>query len=538
MENLEIIILLLTLTTFLAVISAKTRFPFPILLILVGVAAGTIPWVPTIILKPDIVFLIFLPPLLYYSAWGLPWPDFKANLRPITLAGVGLVFFTTCLVAWAAHEYVPGLGWAEAFVLGAIISPPDAVAAAAATKGLGLHRRIVTILEGESLINDASGLVAYKYAIAAVITGAFSLWQASLQFVWVATAGVLVGLVLGYMMAWIHKNLVHGPQEEVTLSFLTAYFAYLIAENLHVSGVLAVVACGLYMSFRSSEIYTFQARLQGRAVWDTVNFILNSIVFILIGLQLKTILANLSSQYALGDLVIYGLIVSGATIFARFLWVYPAAYLPRLSKRTRTREYFQHSNVIIFCWAGMRGVVSMAAAFALPLTMNNGQPFPNRDLILFITFAVVFVTLVVQGLTLPWLIKLLKLQPHSILAEEAKIRLQVAYSSVAHIEENLSFGVISEQVLSQIKTKYEIRINHLQARQAPVSQVEDPTAKPLEDAAAIFEQFMDIQVELIRVERQFLRDLQLAGSVESEIIRDLERELDLEEARLTGHERQ
>jgi monovalent cation/hydrogen antiporter len=535
MENLEIIIVLLTLTTFLAVISDKTRLPFPILLISVGVAAGAVPWIPPIVLKPEIVFLIFLPPLLYYSAWGLPWRDFQANLRPITLAGVGLVFFTTAIVAWAAHTYVPGLGWPEAFVLGAIVSPPDAVAAASATKGLGLHRRIVTILEGESLINDASGLIAYKYAIAVVLTGTFSLWQAGLQFLWVASAGVAVGLGLGYVMAWIHKNFVEGPQEETTLSFLTAYFAYLIAENLHVSGVLAVVACGLYMSFRSQEVFTTQSRLQSRSVWDTINFILNSVVFILIGLQLRSILTSLGNSYSAGELWWYGLVVSLATIAARFVWVYPTAYLPRLFKGVRQREYFRHANVVVFCWAGMRGVVSMAAAFALPLTVSSGQPFPHRDLILFLTFCVIFFTLVAQGLTLPWLIKLLGIQPHTSHEEEAKVRLELAYGSIAHIEDNLSYGVMSQPVLDQLKHKYEIKVNRLRALQNPALTNPDAPKAEGPDPIEIFNQFIAVQVEMIRVEREMLHHLRRQRQADEEVIRKLEGELDMEEARLSPH---
>jgi CPA1 family monovalent cation:H+ antiporter len=487
------------------------------------------------VLKPEIVFLIFLPPLLYYSAWGVPWRDFRANLRPITLAGVGLVFFTTVLVAWAAQACVPGLGWPEAFVLGAIVSPPDAVAAAAATKGLGLHRRIVTVLEGESLINDASGLIAYKYAIAAVLTGSFSLWQAGLQFLWVASAGVAVGLGLGYLMAWIHKNFVEGPQEETTLSLLTAYFAYLIAENLHVSGVLAVVACGLYMSFRAQEVFTTQARLQGRSVWDTINFILNSVVFILIGLQLRSILTSLESSYSASELWWYGLLVSVATIVARVIWVYPAAYLPRLSKRVREREYFRHANVVVFCWAGMRGVVSMAAAFALPLTVSSGQPFPNRDLILFLTFCVIFFTLVAQGLTLPWLIKLLGIKPHTGHEEEADVRLKLAYASIAHIEDNLSYGVMSQPVLDQLKHKYELKINQLRALQNPApTNPNDPEAVG-PDPIAVFNQFIAVQVEMICVEREFLLQLRRQRQGDEEVIRRLEAELDIEEARLSPH---
>jgi monovalent cation/hydrogen antiporter len=529
MQNIEIIIILLTITSFLAVIADKTRFPFPILLILVGVLFSQVPWIPPITLAPELVFFIFLPPLLHFSAWDVPWADFKANLRPIGLAGVGLVFFTTALVAWAAHQWVPGLGWPEAFVLGAIVSPPDAVAAAAATQGLGLHKRIRVILEGESLVNDASGLIAYKYAVAAVVTGAFSLWQATGQFLVVAGGGVAIGLCLGYLLAWVHRNWTEEPKVEVVLSLLTPYFAYLIAENLHVSGVLAVVTNGLFLAMRAPQIYSSQSRLQGRAVWETVNFILNSLVFLLIGLQLKHIVTDLDTTYPLGQLWVYGLVVSLATIFVRFLWVYPAAYLPRLlSRRIREREYFRHANVVIFSWAGMRGVVSMAAAFALPLTIVGGQAFPNRALITFLTFCVVLITLVLQGLTLPWLIKLLGVKPYSSAEEELTARLALINSSIIYIEENLSYGRMSEQVLGQIKNKYEIKINRLRALHSQA--VPDGPESPIE----VFNQFVQVQVELLAVERGFLQTMRKNREADEGVLRQLEHELDLEEARLTA----
>ncbi|MCU0450308.1 MAG: Na+/H+ antiporter [Bernardetiaceae bacterium] len=527
MQNLEIIIVLLTITTFLAVVADKTRFPFPILLILVGMLFSQVPWIPQISLAPELVFFIFLPPLLHFSAWGVPWADFKANLRPIGLAGVGLVFFTTALVAWAAHQWVPGLGWPEAFVLGAIVSPPDAVAAAAATEGLGLHKRIRVILEGESLVNDASGLIAYKYAVAAVVTGAFSLWQATGQFLVVASGGVAIGLSLGYLVAWVYRNWTEEPKVETVLSFLTPYFAYLIAENLHVSGVLAVVSCGLFLAVKAPQTNSALSRLQGRAVWETVNFILNSLVFLLIGLQLKHIVADLDTTYSLSQLWGYGLLVSLATIVVRFLWVYPAAYLPRLlSRRIREREYFRHGNVVVFGWAGMRGVVSMAAAFALPLTIVGGQAFPNRALITFLTFCVVFVTLTLQGLTLPWLIKLLRLEPYSSAKEEVQARLALITSSINYIEENLSYGRMSDQVLGQLKTKYEIKINRLRAIHN--QEVPDGLNSPID----VFNQFVQMQVELLEVERGFLRDMRKARQIDEEVMRKLEHELDLEEARL------
>jgi CPA1 family monovalent cation:H+ antiporter len=526
MENLELIIILLTFVTFLAILADKIKFPFPIMLVLVGVVLGLIPGLPTIELKPEIVFLVFLPPLLYASAWGTSWHEFKANLRPITLAAVGLVLFTTCLVAWAAHYLIPGLGWPEAFVLGAIVSPPDALAATTVTKGLGLHQRIIAILEGESLVNDASGLIAYKYAIVAVATGNFILWEAGIQFFLVAGGGILVGLFVGYIMYLVHKYITCDPIIETVLTFLTSFGSYLLAESIHVSGVLAVVTTGLYLSYRASELFSNLTRIQALAVWETIVFILNGVIFILLGLQLRHVLEQIES-YSFNQLLIYGVILSIVVIVVRFIWVFPAAYLPRmLSKKIREREYFSYKSVIIFGWSGMRGVVSMAAALALPFTINGNQPFPSRDLIIFLTFCVIIITLVFQGLTLPLLIKWLKLPKFSVAAEEYEVRLKLASASIVHIEENISYGSVSDNVLAQIKNKYEIKINRLQKTDLAVNE------NGVHTGQEIFNQFNQLQFQLISVERQIIAQMHKDGSTSEEVLRKIEHELDLEEARL------
>lgn len=526
MENIELIILLLTFVTFLAVVSNKLKFPFPIMLVLVGVVVGLIPGLPLIELKPEMVFLIFLPPLLYSSAWSTSWHDFKANLRPITLAAIGLVLFTTCLVAWAAHCLIPNFGWPEAFILGAIISPPDALAATTVTKGLGLHRRTISILEGESLLNDASGLIAYKYAIVAAATGNFVLWQAGVQFLWVAAAGVAIGLAVGYIMYLVHKYITNDPIIETVLTFLTPFSSYLLAEHFHVSGVLAVVTTGLYLSFRSSELFSNLTRIQAFAVWETVVFILNGVIFILLGLQLRHVLDGIR-QHSFTEILGYGALLSLVVIVVRFMWVFPAAYIPRLlSKRIRETEYFSYKNVIVFGWAGMRGVVSMAAALALPLTLENGHEFPGRDLIIFLTFCVIFSTLVFQGLSLPWLIKLLKLPKFSVAAEEYELRLKLASASIVHIEENISYDAVSDSVLAQIKNKYELKINRLQKTDLPYTET------GIISGEEIFNQFNHLQFQLIKVERELIEKMHKEGQANEEVLRKIEYELDLEEARL------
>lgn len=522
MENFATVIILLAVVTALAELADKVRIPYPILLVLAGMGIGLFPGLPIITLDPDIVFLVFLPPILYAAAWSTSWPDFKAAKRPITLLAIGCVIFTTCAVALIAHSFIPGMDWPEAFVLGAIISPPDAVAATAATKGLGVPRRIVTVLEGESLVNDATGLIAYRYAVAAVVTGTFDLWDASWHFVLVAIAGIGIGFATGFVFRFIHRITPDNPTTDTALTFLAPFVAYLSAEAVHVSGVLAVVVAGLYLSWHSSEFFSQQSRLQATGSWNTVIFILNGIIFILIGLQLPLIMKNIET-YSLGQMVKYGVIISLAVIVGRIIWVYPGAYLPRwLSRDIRAREPGTTFGLVtIVAWSGMRGVVSLAAALALPLTIAGNEPFLNRDLIIFITFCVIFSTLVLQGLTLRPLIRLLGLKRdgHEQVAEE-DARVFLASAVIEHVEENYSLA-LSEEVLNQVKTKYEIRIQRLR---------KDQMQRRLDDQEII--EFHRIQQELLNLERKHLLDLRRKGKISDEAMRKIEYELDLEETRL------
>ncbi|MBE7171346.1 MAG: Na+/H+ antiporter [Williamsia sp.] len=526
MENVNVIVLLLFAITFLGVLSNRYKFPFPVLLVLCGLVISLIPGLPVVELNPGVVFLIFLPPLLYAAAWNTSWRDFKAARRPILLAAVGLVLFTTTLVAVAAHALIPDVDWPVAFLIGAIVSPPDAVAASSVTKGLGLTPRVIAILEGESLVNDASGLIAYKFALLAITTGNFVWWEAGLNFLWVSAAGILIGLVIGYLMFLIHKKFICDPIIEVTLTFLTPFAAYLLAEHFHVSGVLAVVTTGLYLSFRAADIFTHESRIMTYAVWDVVVYILNALIFILIGLQLRSVLHGIS-EYPVGALVLYGVLVSVVVILVRFIWVVPAAMLPRwLSKRVRETEPFDVRNMVVFGWAGMRGVVSMAAALAIPLTVPDGHEFPQRNLVIYLSLCVILATLVPLGLTLPWVIRRMGLQPHSIVAEEYEVRNQVVSDAITYIEENLS--LVHEELLRNIKTKYEIKYNRLEKTDLPANYFGN--GKTLQ--GNIFNEFSQLQIDLIKVERQALTMLHQAGKASEEILRKMERELDLEEGRL------
>jgi len=521
MQTIATVIILLAVVTALAEVTDKVRIPYPILLVVAGIGIGLIPGLPRISIDPEIVFLVFLPPVLYSAAWYTSWTDFKNAKRPITLLAIGCVIFTTCAVAWVAHTFIPGFGWAESFVLGAIISPPDAVAATAATKGLSVPKRVITVLEGESLVNDATGLIAYRYAVVAVTTGVFSIWHASLQFLWVASAGIVIGLALGWIFKWIHRITPDNPTTDTTLTFLAPFIAYLSAEAVHVSGVLAVVTAGLFLSWNSSTIFSQQTRLQAYGSWDTVLFILNGTIFILIGLQLPEIVEGLGS-YSFWALK-YAAIISLAVIIGRILWVYPATYIPRwLSKSIRTREPFPGLRLVtIVAWSGMRGIVSLAAALALPLMINSTTAFPHRNLIIFITFCVIFSTLVLQGLTLRPMIRLLGIQSDgSEHQEEQHVRLLLASTLIEHIESNYSLA-LTDEVLNQIKTKYEIRIQRIR---------KDQSQQRLNDEQ--INEFHRIQQELLARERQALMTLRKEGKITDEALRKIEYELDLEETRL------
>jgi NhaP-type Na+/H+ or K+/H+ antiporter len=393
MEIMTTVIVLLAVVTVLAEIADKIRIPYPILLVLAGIGIGLFPGLPHIALDPHVVFLIFLPPILYAAAWTTSWKDFKMAKRPITLLATGCVIFSTCAVAWIAHTFIPNFGWPETFVLGAIISPPDAVAA--------------------------------------VVTGAFSAWEAGIQFFFVAAGGIILGLLLGILFKWIHKLTPDNATTDTTFTFLAPYICYLAAEGIHVSGVLAVVTCGLYMARHSSEVFSQQTRLQAYGAWNTVIFILNGVIFILIGLQLPQILLTIG-DHSFTTLLKHGAIISLAVIVGRIIWVYPGAYLPRLSKKIREREpEIDLRLVTVVAWSGMRGVVSLAAALALPLTIAGSSPFPNRSLIIFLTFTVIFSTLVLQGLTLRPLIKWFGIKPDDRENQTEQLaRLQIASSII------------------------------------------------------------------------------------------------------------
>jgi monovalent cation/hydrogen antiporter len=416
-QSFELVLLLIAICVALGVVAKRFRLPYPILLVIGGLLFSIQPWTPqTPPLDPNLVFLFFLPPLLYAAAFNTRWRAFRSNLRAISLLAIGLVLFTSTLIAVLAHEYLD-LPWAVGFVLGAIISPPDAVAAQAIMKHASVPPVISTILEGESLVNDASALVAYRMGVAVAVGGVFSIVDATTTFLIVSIGGIVLGLVFALLVirlhSWLDRRQLMDSKLTITMTLLTPYAIYFPAEHLHLSGVLAVVTAGLWVGHRASQVFEQELYHEARAVWEMLEFLMNSLIFILIGLQLPTITQRLDDGiYSIGQLTIYAIVVSLTVIVARILWTFPGAYVPRWLDRKLcgvATPYPPWQYVMVVAWTGMRGVVSLAAAMALPLKTTSGELFPGRDLILFLTFWVIFATLVGQGLTLPLLIRVLRI---------------------------------------------------------------------------------------------------------------------------------
>lgn len=515
----------------LAIIAPLLRIPYTILLVLGGLLLGFVPGLPSFTLNPDIVFLLFLPPLLYSSAWRTSWRDFRANLRPISLLAIGLVLMTTVVVAVVAHLLIPGLPWAVAFVLGAIVSPTDAVAATAIAQRLGIPQRIVTIIEGESLVNDATGLVAYRFAVAAVVSGVFSIGEAGVQFVVVSVGGIALGLAAGWSLSYVHRWL-DNPPLEITITLVTPFAVYLLGEEvLHVSGVLATVTTGLYLARRASTFFSSGARLQAYDVWGVLIFLLNGLVFILIGLQLPGILAVLNTTIVPHShilLVWHAVLISLTVILIRLIWVFSQALLPRMiSHRLRERDpYPGWRPVLMIGWTGMRGAVSLAAALALPEVTAKGAAFPGRELVIFLTFGVILATLVVQGLSLPLLIRGLGLHDDGASErQETQARLTTAQAALARLDELSGQDEVSQELDQHLRKHYEARIRSITKRS---KKAEDD---PGEDHATTYQR---LQREALQAKRSAVIGLRNRGEINDEVLRRIERELDLEEQKLAG----
>jgi monovalent cation/hydrogen antiporter len=525
MGELELLLLVLMVAVGgLGVLAGVVRVPYSIVLVLGGLVLGFVPGVPPAELPPELVLVLFLPPLLYQAAFFSSPRDLRADLRAITLLAVGLVVATMSAVAAVAHALVPGLPWAAAFALGAIVSPTDPLAATAIARRLGVPRRLVTVLEGESLVNDATALVAYRLAVGAVVAGSFSLWGAGLQFVGRGIGGVAIGLAVGWLLADARRR-IEDPVVEIVLSVVTGYAAYLPAELLGVSGVLAAVTAGLYVGWRAPELASPSTRLLGFSFWEVLVYLLNAVLFVLVGLQLHPILSELSGS-SVATLVGQAALVSAVVIAVRIGWGFSVPYLIRAldrrpaqrARRTGPRER------LVAGWSGMRGAVSLAAALALPLETSAGQPFPQRNLLIFMTFGVILATLVLQGLSLPWLIRRLGLhRDDSDEQEELRGRLRATDAALARLEELAVQEWTRDDTVERMRGLYQFRRRRLKARGGYLA---DDGA---EDRSLAYQRLVR---ELLEAQRREIVLLRNQGEISNEVMHRIERDLDLEDARL------
>ena len=522
-----VFLLLLVFVVVFAALARKLKTPYPIVLVIAGLFLSLVPGIPRITLNPDLVFLVVLPPLLYNGAWLIPWREFKFNLVRICLLAFGLVGFTVAGVAVSAKSVFAGFDWRLGFVLGAVVATTDAIAASAIAKRVGLPREIVDVLEGESLLNDATGLLALEFGVAMVVTGATpTLGSALLRLSYLTLAAIALGLIIGVAVEAMHHRIDDGPIE-ITMSIIVPYAVYLAAEAIHSSGVLAVVACGLYLSRHSSHYFSPNVRMQAWAVWDSLTFALNGIVFMLIGLQLPFVLADIR-EYSFLQLLRYGAIFSGLLILLRLVWMYPGAalaYFVRKRLLHREAQLPGARQVFVIGWTGMRGVLSLAAALSLPVALANGAPFPERNLIVFLTFSVILVTLVLQGLTLPAVIRALGLAgdaEHKCEEEEARRLMIVA--ALAHLEEARSReGGKFADAYKEIEQRYRRRLENLLGSDDQGVAV-DPN---------FYARYLEISRNLLGIERHTALNLRSAGRINDEALRKIEHELDLTETRLS-----
>jgi Na+/H+ antiporter len=509
----------------LSALARRLSVPYPIVLVIGGALFGFVPGLPEVRLDPEVVLLVFLPPLLYGSAIFANFNDLRANLRALTLSTVGLVLATMCAVAWAAHALIPGLPWEAAFVLGAIVSPTDPLAAATIMRRLDAPRRMVSTIEGEGLFNDATALVAYRVAVGAVVAGSFSLADAGLKFVLGAAGGVAIGIAVGWIVAEIRKRTTDA-QVSITISLLTGYAAFVPADAIGASGVLATVTAGIYMGIRGPQILPARTRLQGYFVWDILEFIINAILFVLIGLQLRAVVDGLSGQSA-STLGGYALAVTGVVVGTRLVWFFTVPYLVRAIDRRpaqRARRVGARWRLVM-AWSGMRGAVSLAVALALPLTTGAVGAFPKRDLIVFLTFAVIFFTLVVQGLSLPALIRRLGVSDGGAEAdEEIRARLVATKAALEQIDALAGEEWTRDDTVERMRALYQYRKRRLAAR---AGKIEDDEG--YEDRSLAYQQMVQL---VLGAQREALLRMRSDGDLSNEAMLRILRELDLEESRL------
>jgi len=531
LEHIELLVFgLLVAVSALAVLARLAQVPYPILLVLGGLVIGFIPGVPEVELEPDLVLLIFLPPLLYAAAFFSNLRELRANARPIGLLAVGLVMATTVAVAVVAHVVI-GLDWSVAFVLGAVVSPTDAVAPATILRRLGAPRRVVSIVEGENLTNDWTALVTYKFAVAAVATGTFSLAEAVPEFLLTGLGGVALGTLVGMVISAVRRRL-DDPLAEITISLLTAYAAYLPAEELGLSGVMAAVTVGVVLGWQASELTTPTTRIQLYAIWEILQFLLNAVLFVLVGLQLPVVLESIEGRSA-GELAGYGALIGMLVIVVRLAWVYAFAYLPRVVRDgvRGPSPIPAGGSVTLVAWSGMRGAVCLAAALAIPLETDSGASFPERDLVIFLAFCVILLTLVGQGLAMPVLIRGLGVEDDGLDSdEELRARVETAFAALDQLERLTELDWVHPDTARRVRGIYDHRRRRFSSRVDGANPDEDDDTD-YEGRAYAYSRLMR---EVIGAQRAKLRELRDEGIITDEVRRRVEYDLDLEEARLEG----
>ncbi len=513
-----VFLFLLLLVVVVGSLARRVGTPYPILLVIAGLGISFIPRVPRVPLDPELVFLIFLPPLLFASAWKTNWRAFRRNLVSILMLAIGLVAFTVLGVAFVADRFITALDWKSGFILGAVVATTDAIAASSIAKSIGLPQRIVDLLEGESLVNDATGLLALEFGLQMLLRGQTpTVGYGLLRLLWLLGGGLAIGFVIGILTAWFERWIEDGPLEMV-ISIIVPYIAYLAGEEVKASGVLAVVACGLYLSRKSESIFSPAVRIQLWSLWAALDFMLNGLVFVLIGLQLPYVLAGIEG-YSRGTLLAYGAIFTGVLIVFRIAWMYPGAAVSAWVRRHLLHQAVQpvsRREIFVVGWTGMRGVVALAAAISLPETLGDGQPFVQRNLILFLTFSVILATLVIQGLSLPALVRALGLAGSTGSDdEETEARRTILEEVERHLEAGLEGNTDGHE-----KHGYEDLLHRYRHRLSELREAE-------EDQVQSAQVIRRLGLEAIEVERKTLIRLRDEGRIDDDVMRSLEQELDL-----------
>lgn len=512
---------------FLAIVSVplaiRLRLPLEIFLVIGSSIISLIPGLPAITINPFVIFQILLPPILFAAAYFTSWRDFKFYIRPITLMAVGLVICTATMVAIVAHYILPGFTWGQSFLLGAIVSPSDISAASSILKKLGAPRRFLVILEGESLINDAMALTIYRFSLTAILLGTFSMtWMIS-QFVWMVGGGIITGIIIGFVCVFLLQR-IKDVQAETTLTFITAYTSYIVGEHIGVSGVICTVTCGIYCGTRLPEFMTSRTRINSKASWNTLIFILNGVAFTLLGFELPEVAKTLGS-YSLLTLFFYGGVISVTVILLRIIWVFPAAYIPRkLFPSIEARDPMPPwTYLLAIGWTGMRGVISLAAVLSIPYELRPGIPFPHRELMIFITYCVIIATLVPPGISLPALFRLLRIEEsESRMKEEAIARVRVSEGVIDHITDLACREKIPEDILQEFRKQIErkLKVIRTQLEENPYSSLTDE-----------YTSLKKLTLAALKSERDTLLNLRKTGEIHDDVFHLISDELDLEEIR-------